>query len=85
MWWENRNVPQRAVNDFRWVIITHQPGEHLRLVINGQRTKSGLSSFLFRLRRRLFNGDHSMSLSPLDRTPIECPDTVTVTDEFSVP
>jgi hypothetical protein len=51
-------------------------GTHFRLVIEGQRPRSGLNSFLFRLQHRLVGRDHALSLNPLDPTPIMCADTL---------
>jgi hypothetical protein len=81
----SHNVPRRATDEINCFIDRSKPGERLRVVIEGYRTRSGLRSFLFRLRRRLLGGDQSIALNPLDPTPIIYVDTVAVTDEFRAP
>jgi hypothetical protein len=62
------------------------PGSHLRLVMQSQRARKGLDSFIVRLKLRLLKGDERWSLNPFDRKVTFYTDpTEFTTQEFAEP
>lgn len=75
-----------AASEFNWpILVPSKPDARWRLVIESGVAKSGLQSFLLRLRLRLATRDRAFSLNPFDPTPITYGNTVAKTEAFTAP
>lgn len=65
-------------------VVKRLPGARLRLRMQGQRARQGLDSLCLRAKLWL-EGNRAVSLSPLDKMVIVCPEAVLTSEEFTEP
>jgi hypothetical protein len=77
--------PNRCAANLSCVIKRVSPGSRLRLIMICRTSRSGLGSFPYRLKRRIFYADRVYSLNPLDPIPIPCAYAIVTTPAFTAP